>query len=306
MRLPTVGMALALLLPGTAQGDELDRTLVHIECSEPGGAARKGTGVVISDNGMVLTARHVVLGTSPTWRDDTRCSGGLGHALAGKSGMTVQAVSTAFDAAVLKYPGLVDAPHVQYCQVEPRHKRAEVIAAGFPLVSATGQPSERKGILATIEPDGKGLLESDAATTSGMSGGRVTFTENGSLVGIVSGVSPDPQTGYPNAYAVLAASRLAPEFGQFGLTSDPALCGPRQRILPAAAAPDAPWVAGDGPLRLGMKEGEGFCYLVRVWGAFDDIADAVEIALEDGEYVLRGEELSDPGSHGAVAQCVRF
>lgn len=306
MRPLSVAAALALLLPPAAAGDELDPTIVHIECSEPGGTPRKGTGVVISQNGMVLTAKHVVLGTSPTRRDDTTCSGSLGHALAGKSGMSFQTVSTAYDAALLKYPGLVDAPHVQFCQVEPRHKRAEVIASGFPLLSATGQPSERKGILATIEPDGKGLLESDAATTSGMSGGRVTFTENGTLVGIVSGVSPDPATGYPNAYAVLAASRLAPEFGQFGLASDPALCGARQRIVPTVVDSAAPWVAGDDPLPLGMKAGEGFCYLVRVWGEFDDIADAVEIALQDGEYVLQGKNASSPADHGAVAECVRF
>lgn len=306
MRPPLVAATLALLMPALAQADELDPTIVHIECSEPGGTPRRGTGVVVSANGMVLTARHVVLGTSPTRRDDTSCSGSLGHALTGKSGMSFQTVSTAYDAALLKYPGLVNAPHVRFCEVEPRHKRAEVIAAGFPLLSATGQPSERKGILATIEPDGKGLLESDAATTSGMSGGRVTFTENGSLVGIVSGVSPDPATGYPNAYAILAASRLAPEFGQFGLSSDPALCGPKERVLPVVVDPAAPWVAGDEPLPLGMREGEGFCYLVRVWGAFGDIDDAVEITLQDGAYVLQGKNAATPGDHGAVAQCVRF
>ena len=41
-------------------------------------------------------------------------------------------------------------------------------------------------------------------------------------------------------------------------------------------------------------------------GEFDDIADAVEIALQDGEYVLQGKNASSPGDHGAVAECVRF
>ncbi|MDO5371486.1 hypothetical protein, partial [Paracoccus sp. (in: a-proteobacteria)] len=103
-----------------------------------------------------------------------------------------------------------------------------------------------------------------------------------------------------------AASRLAPEFGQFGLSSDPALCGPRDRVLPTAGNPATPWVAGDDPLPLGMKEGEGFCYLVRVWGQFDTIADAVEIGLQNGEYVLQGTDATDPSNHGAVAECVRF
>lgn len=305
---PLTIAALALLLPAPdpAQADALDPTIVHVECSEPGGNPRRGTGVVISPDGMVLTAKHVVLGTAAALSDATTCMGGLGHALTPKSQMTVQSLSGAYDAAMLKYPGLVGADHVQFCPVEPRHKRAEVIAAGFPLRSATGQPSERMGILATIEPDPKGLLESDAVTTSGMSGGRVTLAENGRLVGIVSGALPEPATGYPSAYAVLAASRLAPEFGQFGLSSDPALCGPRERVLPTAGNPATPWVAGDDPLPLGMKEGEGFCYLVRVWGQFDTIADAVEIGLQNGEYVLQGTDATDPSNHGAVAECVRF
>lgn len=305
---PTVlGVTLCAFLSGVAQADELDPTLVHIECSGPGGSARKGTGVVISPDGMVLTARHVVLGTSPAWTEEIRCTGSLGHALTAKNGMTFQSVSNMYDAALLKYPGLANAAHVQYCLVEPRHKRAEVIAAGFPLRSATGQPSERKGILATIEPDGKGLLESDAATTSGMSGGRVTLTESGGLIGIVSGVSPDPATGYPSAYAVLAASRLAPEFGQFGLTSDASLCERRERVVSPMGNSDVPWVAGDAPVPLGLTSAEGFCYLARVWGDFGDVRDSVEVTLsDDGEYILTGSDSGNPSDHGAVAECVRF
>jgi|GEM_PF-1758836 len=306
--LPAVGIALVLTVAaGMATADEVDPTIVHIECAEPGGPPRPGTGVVISPNGMVLTAKHIVQGASPRRRNDTVCKGSLGHALFSHDTMTFQKASADYDAVILKYPGLINAPHVQYCPVEPRHKRAAVIAAGFPLISATGQPSERLGILATVEPDPNGLLESDAATTSGMSGGRVTLMENGGLVGIVSGASPDDANGFPAVYAILAASLLAPEFGgQFGLTTDPVLCAPRQRVTTPPAPPDGPWVPADGDMKLGMKAGEGFCYLVRVWGDFDNPRASVEIRLDqDQEYVLTGTE-AEARNHGAVAQCVRF
>ncbi|WP_134724329.1 S1 family peptidase [Paracoccus luteus] len=306
--------AAALALPGLlaapdARAEELDPTIVHLICSS-NGMERRGTGVVVSPDGMVLTARHVVTGTAAGATADTVCTGSLGHANGVRVTMTIQKVSSEYDAAMLKYPGLSGAPHLGYCDVLPRHKRAQVIAAGFPLLSATGLPSERMGILATVEPGGAaapGLIESDAATTSGMSGGRVTLAENGQLIGIVAGVSPDPATGYPNAYAVLAASRLAPEFGQYGLKTDPASCEPVMRVTRPLPASGGPWLAADPPLPLGMKAGEGFCYLVRVWGDFDDPRDSVEITVTaDQEYALTGTDSASPGNHGAVAQCVRF
>ncbi|WP_265502581.1 S1 family peptidase [Paracoccus beibuensis] len=306
-------LAAALALAGLsvpAAADPLDQTLVHIECHEPGGRQRAGTGVVISPDGMVLTARHVVAGAGAVMPAGTVCTGSLGHAGGVRATLTPQKVSTEFDAAVLKYPGLAGAEHLAYCDVQPRHKRAQVIAAGFPLVSATGQPSERMGILSTIEPGGiaaPGLLESDAATTSGMSGGRVTLDENGQLIGIVAGVTPDPTTGYPNAYAVLSAGSLAGEFGRFGLRTDPARCEPVQAVVSPQAASGVTWRAADGPLPLGVRADEGFCYLVRIWGSFEDPRDAVEISVSpEGEYVLSGHDPAASGNHGAVAQCVRF
>ena len=300
------GAALVLSCATGAIADQPDLTLVHIECSEPGGKPRRGTGVVVSADGMVLTARHVLLGTSPTENPATTCFGRLGQALVPQSQMTPQFVSARYDAAIMRYPGLTGAAHLTFCPIGQEHKRAAVIAAGFPLRSATGQPSERMGILATVEPDPRGLVESDAATTSGMSGGRVTFADNGALVGIVAGVDPDPATGYPNAYAILAASRIAPEFDQFGLATDPDLCAPKPRVVSFPAPADGPWVPADGDLRLGMKADEGVCYLVQVWGTFDAPTDSVAVILDDTqEYVLTGIDKS-ARDHGAEARCTRF
>lgn len=307
--LPIVYAALTQLAAELATADPLDLTLVHITCVEPGGAARSGTGVMIAPNGMVLTARHVLAGSGTVVQPGTVCTGSLGHANGIRVTLTVQRASMEFDAALLKYPGLNGAEHVTYCDVLPRHKRAQVIAAGFPLVSATGQPSERMGILSTIEPGGieaPGLLESDAATTSGMSGGRVTLAENDQLIGIIAGVTPDPATGYPNAFAVLSASRLAPEFGPLGLRTDGARCDPKPRVTTPSSASGAPWLAADAPLSLGMTADEGFCYIVKVWGDFDDPRDSVEIEARPEGYFLTGHDTSSPGNHGAVAQCVRF
>lgn len=317
MRLHLI-VALALALPvlsAPIAAQDLDKSVIHIVCTGPDGVSRPGTGVVISSSGMVLTAKHVVIGKIPAGAVPTlagiTCRGSSGHAGLPPRDLTIEKLSVDYDAAVLNYPDFSGADPLGYCDIEPRHLGAQIIATGFPLRSQTGRPSKRAGILSTTQPSGvgsenPGTVESDAATTRGMSGGQVTLVENGQLIGIVAGEPTDSGTGLVVAYSVLVASRLKPEFESFGLTTDPAKCAERKREI--SWPPEGKtWTPADGPQLLGMKEKEGYCFLTRVWGKFDHPEDSVAITLmADEEYQLIGKDGFGEANHGAEVKCVRF
>ena len=213
--------ALLMMFPfvvkqSNAQSVPDSNAVVFIECSEPGKPTRKGSGVFISDNGHVLTAKHVVLGESNTISDKLVCEGSVEHAHKAKSQLSIKDVSNRYDAAILKFPE-AGQKFVQYCKPTTEHVGKDLLATGFPRNSQTGRLSPRKGILSSNEPTFNGKLETDAATTTGLSGGPVVLSENGALVGIVMGASIDKVTGYPSDYGVLAAYLLKNEFENWGL-----------------------------------------------------------------------------------------
>jgi len=47
-----------------------------------------------------------------------------------------------------------------------------------------------------------------------------------------------------------------------------------------------PWEVQDGDLKLGVKEGDGLCYIVQIWGDFDDPADFVAVRVNDDKEIL--------------------
>ncbi|WP_111432116.1 serine protease [Rhodobacteraceae bacterium DSL-40] len=288
-----------------AQAASIDETIVYIECTSPGKPPRKGSGVVVSADGVVLTAKHVVFGAEPQMPSGTTCSGAIGNANRAKSGLFLQATSAQYDAVLLKLP-VNGVPFQRFCRLEPRLQRSQIIATGFPLLTGTGVPSSRVGVLSTVQPDGAGYIETDSTTTSGMSGGMVTLAANGHLIGIVSGAKTDPGNGLLNYSAVLAVQVLANEFVSWGLSEDPEGCADKARTSgPQGTVHGRPWEATDPPLHLGMKVSEGVCFLVRVWGYFDDPDDLVAVTETDGEYVLMGVN-DGSGPHGAYADCLRF
>lgn len=298
--LPALALALLpLAAPSAAQG--IDETVVFIECTSPGQTPRRGSGVLVSPEGHVLTAKHVVFGAAERMPDGTVCEGVIGNAKRGKDEFFLQDFSRDFDAALLKLPGN-DYPFLKYCRLNNRFQRQTVYATGFPLKSPTGVPSSRVGVLSTTQIPANGQIETDSTTTEGMSGGMVTLANSSHLIGIVSGVSIDPGTGIPSHWSVLAAQVLDDDFGNWGLKEDTEGClKPRfTEVL------GKDWHAGRTVETLGVKPEEGFCYITRVWGQFDNVKDSVAVRIDpDKGFQLEGVN-AGAGDHGAEVQCVRF
>ena len=144
-----------------------------------------GTGVVIVDNGVILTNLHVVLGASKlkvVFHD------GL------ESDATVIGVQPENDLAVLKAAKLPD--DLQAAVMRSTQDLApgdEVVAAGFPFGIG---PSASAGIVSGLKreyrsPEGKrvltNLIQFDAAANPGNSGGPLV-TMDGEVVGIVTAI----------------------------------------------------------------------------------------------------------------------
>ena len=303
--LPLICAALlSALSPPAARAATIDETIVFIECTTPGKAPRLGSGVIISAAGQVLTAKHVVFGAAADLPDGTVCMGAMGNAKRAKVELIPQAISAKYDAVLLKLPE-DNLPFKKFCKLEPRLLRTQIIATGFPLGSKTGVPSSRVGVLSTVLPDLAGMVETDSATTTGMSGGMVTLAGNENLIGLVSGVDADPSNGLPATFKVLAVQALVGDFAGFGLQEDAEGCAAQARSTgPLGLVDGRKWQATDPPLALNFSADDGFCYIVAVWGDFDDPRDIVEIALVDGAYFLRGED-GGSGPHGAFAECRR-
>jgi S1-C subfamily serine protease len=144
-----------------------------------------GTGVVILDNGTILTNLHVVLGAK---RLSVIFSDGL------ESEATIVGARAEHDLAVIRAKTVPD-------DLTPATLRStadlrlgdEVVAAGFPFGIG---PSVSFGVISGLRreyqsPEGKRLLTNliqfDAAANPGSSGGPL-FTTDGEVVGIVTGI----------------------------------------------------------------------------------------------------------------------
>ncbi|HEX2826337.1 MAG TPA: trypsin-like peptidase domain-containing protein [Burkholderiales bacterium] len=144
-----------------------------------------GTGVVILDNGTILTNLHVVAGAK---RLNVVFSDGM------ESEATVVGTRPEDDLAVIKTSSVPD-------DLMPATLRStadlrlgdEVVAVGFPFGIG---PSVSSGVVSGLRreyrsPEGKRLLTNliqfDAAANPGSSGGPL-FTTDGEVVGIVTGI----------------------------------------------------------------------------------------------------------------------
>lgn len=144
-----------------------------------------GTGVVILDNGTILTNLHVVSGAK---RLSVIFSDGL------ESEATIVGARAEHDLAVIRAKTVPD-------DLQPATLRStadlrlgdEVVAAGFPFGIG---PSVSFGVISGLRreyqsPEGKRLLTNliqfDAAANPGSSGGPL-FTTDGEVVGIVTGI----------------------------------------------------------------------------------------------------------------------
>ena len=169
--------------------DHMAASVVTISADLPGGQS-VGTGVIISSDGEILTNAHVVDGateirvrlageTEP--REARLLASDPGNDLA-----LLRMSGDSFDAAVFADPGSVRIGD-------------EVVAIGFAL-GLDGDPSVTLGIVSaidrTIGTDGAfldGLIQTDAAISSGNSGGPLV-NARGEVVGINTAVARDTAT----------------------------------------------------------------------------------------------------------------
>jgi S1-C subfamily serine protease len=183
---------------------------VYIECAKPDGSdARKGSGVIVTSRGRVLTARHV----SP---DNTfECWGSIGTAARRPDRKLLGGgISQQYDARLLRIVAEESERFfpIKYVELVPEMQLSFITAYGFPK-DGVGQVETRLGILSTTYYDGEGNVSTDAVTARGMSGGPVVLGTDGGLVGIVASAHIDDLYSIPDSYEVLAAEAIAHELG---------------------------------------------------------------------------------------------
>jgi hypothetical protein len=280
-----------------------ENTIVYIECkTAPGSPPLRGSGVVISADGYVLTARHV-LGVKPSdpLPEAVDCAGSIGVAdPRALRAMIPQPISLGIDAALLQFQESRTFDFMTVCKVENWMIRRKIFVAGFPGHTETGVPSFRQGVLSTTKRNSKGILETDSQTIEGMSGGPVFSEDLRSVVGIVLGAK-FTQLGEVEYYGLLPIEQRYVDAFQLSAVDTP--CYHRDREVDMSKVP--PWTGGPNPVKLGVHVDEGVCFLGKVWGLFNDGHDEVGVDVEEGEYVLKGKN-SSGGGIGASARCIWY
>lgn len=133
-----------------------------------------GSGVMISSNGYILTAAHVVAGS-----DEIGISMYKGMELEGE----VVRINHAKDLALIKIPGK-GYPFLPLAETRPKIG-SDLYAVGAPL-SLKLSYSVSKGIISGFRiNEGNNYIQTDANINPGNSGGPL-LTENGEILGIVS------------------------------------------------------------------------------------------------------------------------
>lgn len=193
-------------------------SVVYIECYAPDGEhVSSGSGVIVGDDGRILTAKHVV-------PPNASCKGVRGTGAKTPDRDLVHGRrSKDYDAAVMRFvpnPGERFNP-VRYVRLTPEMQGQSITAYGFPdkelrtangeSSNSTGQISARRGIISTTVPIKKGWIETDALTARGMSGGPVILDADNTLIGIITAATFDNLSSAPTNYGVLAAQRVANE-----------------------------------------------------------------------------------------------
>lgn len=206
-------MASVLALGWPAAAAQIDpRSIVYIECTSADGTKTShGSGVIVQEDGRVLTSKHVA-------PDGYTCKGGLGTAATTPNRKLIRRkVSAQFDAMLFQFVPDVNERFIPINYVRVKQSMAGAELRVFGYFGNTGQIVQRDGVLSTTVPDSDGLFQTDALTARSMSGGAVVLAKNSGLVGIVAGAHYDPLTGEPTDYAVLSAELIATELD---LTAD--------------------------------------------------------------------------------------
>jgi len=275
-----------------ALADTAPETVVYLECTTTAGVTSRGSGVLVSAKGHVLTAKHVA-------QPGSTCKGTIGVADGNIAQlMVVQPTNLPVDAALLRFSKPGEYPFVKYCPIEDWMVRSDIVVAGFPGRTETGAVSYRKGVLSTVTPNAAGVLETDGQTTEGMSGGPVYSPQLEGLVGIVAGA------GFANDATVSFYGIVPVSFYADALNLTP-LDVPCYHESRAVTLAHDTWRAGDPAIALDLSAREGICFISEVFGEFNAAEDRVFITIRDGQYMLDGINRSG-GVHGGRASCVRY
>lgn len=218
-------IVVGVFAPGEAYAKfNKNKSVVYIVCTFPNGSSSQGSGVIVSEAGVVLTARHLI--PDEHLKDNrVTCKAEIGTGARTPSrNMTRGPWHTYYDAMILT---IVPAPvgekfeAVRYVRLteDMEDPPAPITAYGFPdqrvlegQATPTGQVEGRAGTIAGIVPRDNGSIPTVSLTPRGMSGGPVILDRTGALVGIVNGTSFDPQNGSPTDFGVLAAQVVNDHF----------------------------------------------------------------------------------------------
>ncbi len=197
-----------LVLAASALAAQAENKLVvYIECTHATKPVSQGTGVVVSPEGHVLTARHVV-------PEGYSCKGALESRTNPLRGLIRPVQDRNLDAAIdgkllrfIPNEGETFA-FASFCPIEAGTVSKDLVAKGFHRESIAF-PSATAGVLSTHIPNDVGVVETDAMTISGKSGGPVFLKDTTSIIGVVAGAKFEPSTGQPAYFGVLSADAVA-------------------------------------------------------------------------------------------------
>lgn len=213
-----------------------DALVVHILCQTDGGEVR-GSGVVVSGDGQVLTAAHVL-------PKGARCTATLGTTEGARLDLHPGPVADGFDAALARLG--TDRAFPRFATICAPEKEARITSAGFHS-RMTGPPARKEGIVSTVTLE-NGTIQMTAPVIPAESGGPVFLSGTTALVGIVAGADWDAM-GMPVRRMVPVAALTA-----FGLT--PAVdCRPRDQIVSDEVRAMLARIEAQGDIRRAEREG---------------------------------------------------
>jgi serine protease Do len=151
---------------------DLPKALESVVELQVGGS--KGTGVMISPDGWIVTAAHVVDGAPEIW---VRFANGV------QVPATLEKMDTRFDVALIRVQG-------RAYPCAPIRSGAKDLAIGSEVfainlsVGEKAKPTVARGVISGYpEQDGKRFIQTDASVNPGSSGGPV-FASDGTVAGI--------------------------------------------------------------------------------------------------------------------------
>lgn len=182
-----------------------DKLVVYIECAAPDGSSSQGSGVLVSPDGHVLTARHVI-------GADSNCTASIGNNTREKRGIrpsyASRNIDDDFDIMVMEFGRDTEErfAFAPVCAMSGGLKGKEIVAKGFHKDSF-GAPSTTEGVLSSTAINYDGIVETSAMTVSGKSGGPVFLKGTDNVLGIIAGAQFTAQ-GVVSYYGMLAADTV--------------------------------------------------------------------------------------------------